>query len=421
MDRSERMRDAIGNAAKERPELVDPKTHHEFSDEYQSRKKALIEEVARTVSGKPAKHRRFGAIGTATRFTWRIAAAVAAICIVAPVAAWAVTSHADFFDSAFGAAWRESKPAEQSFQEHDGLKPPTPIVYPASEVVQLDPEKAEALIGDAVCEEPVSVTSPDGHELTITSSVRSEHVLVYRFTLHRDGGVTCLDWDEHSNNVASKGAKPSDDARFAWTVEGDDFVYVDPEASTEETVVGYAYSVFGDPIPEGESVQLKIWTYDVPYIDAYVDEGLVHEQELEIPCTKAVASVAFETDGGGSANVSPLGLVLDTRSLFASSEDPAVCDLAADPVNVRAITLKMNDGETYAVFEKAAFLDNTLAACEFETDFAMAFNRLVDPEEVASIEITVTDESVYYELLKEGAGMPSIDELPTKTVTLTRQ
>lgn len=76
---------------------------------------------------------------------------------------------------------------------------------------------------------------------------------------------------------------------------------------------------------------------------------------------------------------------------------------------------------TYAVFEKAASLDNTLATCEFGTDFAMAFNRLVDPEEVASIEITVTDESVYYELLKEGAEMPSIDELPTKTVTLTRQ
>ena len=201
-------------------QFVDPELPHEFSARYQDRRRALIQEVAQ------AREKQRGAASpkTAARVSWKAAAAVAAVCIAVPAGAWAITSHADFFNGAFGDGWRQSQPAEQSFQHHDGKKPPTPVVYPASEVVQLDADAAEALIGDAVCSEPVAIVAPDGHELTITSAVRSENTLVYSFTLHREGGVTCLHWDEHTNNVAAKGAIAPSDAQFSWASAGDEFV-----------------------------------------------------------------------------------------------------------------------------------------------------------------------------------------------------
>lgn len=366
-------------------QFIEPETRHEFSAKYQERRQALIQETQRA----SVRQRETSVSRTASRFTYRAVATVAAVCIALPAAAWAVTSHADFFAGALGDGWRESQTAEQGYQYHDGEKPPTPVVYPASEVVQLDAEAAEALLGDAVCDEPVSISSPDGHELTITSAVRSENTLVYRFELHRDGGVTCLQWDEHANNVAAKGVHMAPGSQFSWTAAGDEFVYIDPTASTADTLVGYAYSVFGMPISQGQPATLTVYTWDVPFEDSAEDQ--FHVQSYEIPCTKAVPGVTFESTEGSSVAVSPLGLVLSERALFPEPEAPDGYDMARDPINVRSIVLKMDDGSAYTVFDRAENLDNTLSACGFDTDLSLAFNRLVDPSHVTSIEAVVTD------------------------------
>lgn len=366
-------------------QFIEPETRHEFSAKYQERRQALIQETQRA----SVRQRETSVSRTASRFTYRAVATVAAVCIALPAAAWAVTSHADFFAGALGDGWRESQTAEQGYQYHDGEKPPTPVVYPASEVVQLDAEAAEALLGDAVCDEPVSISSPDGHELTITSAVRSENTLVYRFELHRDGGVTCLQWDEHANNVAAKGVHMAPGSQFSWTAAGDEFVYIDPTASTADTLVGYAYSVFGMPISQGQPATLTVYTWDVPFEDSAEDQ--FHVQSYEIPCTKAVPGVTFESTEGSSVAVSPLGLVLSERALFPEPEAPDGYDMACDPINVRSIVLKMDDGSAYTVFDRAENLDNTLSACGFDTDLSLAFNRLVDPSHVTSIEAVVTD------------------------------
>lgn len=364
---------------------AEPETRHEFSAAYQARRRALIHEAGQA----RGEQRASSAAKATTRLRRRAAAAVAAACIAVPAAAWAVTSHADFFAGAFGDGWRSSQAAEQGYQYHDGEKPPTPVVYPASEVVQLDQESAEALLGDAVCDEPVTVSSPDGHELTIISSVRSENALIYRFELHRDGGVTCLQWDGHTNNVAAKGAHMTPGSQFSWSAAGDEFVYIDPTASTAETLVGYAYSVFGELVPQGQPVALTVYTWDVPFEDS--EEDQFHMQTYEIPCTKAVASTAFESAEGSTVAISPLGLELDERALFAQPLEPDGYDMAQDPVNVRSIVVRMDGGNAYTVFDKAESLDNTLCACAFDASLSVAFNRLVDPAQISYIEISVTD------------------------------
>ena len=50
----------------------------------------------------------------------------------------------------------------------------------------------------------------------------------------------------------------------------------------------------------------------------------------------------------------------------------------------------MDDGSAYTVFDLAENLDNTLSACGFDADLSLAFNRLVDPAHIASIEVGVT-------------------------------
>lgn len=418
--------------------FTEPEVRHEFSQAYQAKRRALIQEIAQT-SGEAAPNAAAYEAGAATarsatkpaapasdvvatlkprttsRFTWRAVAAVAAACIVVPTAAWAVTSHSDFFSGAFGDGWRMSQPAEESFQDHGEEKPPTPVVYPASEVAEQNPEAAEALIGYATSDEPLTITSPDDHELTITSAVRSENALVYRFTLHRDGGVTCLQWDEHTNNIAAKGAYTPHSAQMSWSAAGDEFIYIDPTASTEDTLVGYSYTVFGKAIPEGQTIPLTVFTCDVPFEEDFTEDQF-HEQTYEIPCTSVVPSSTFTNDEGNSLAVSPLGLALDMHSLFAEPDDPESYDMAEDPIHVHSIAVNLTDGTTYIVFDNAAYLDNTLSFNNSEGNLALAFNRLVDPSHIASVDVSITD-AQDMSFADDTGTLPAPEDWPIRTVS----
>lgn len=379
---------------------------HEFGPVYRHRKALLVERIACGPEGKCVRR----------RLPRAVAATLAAACMALPAGAYAVATHADFLNGAFGVGWRESRPAVQSMQDHGGEKPSTPVVYPASEAVPVDPEEAGHILGDAVCDEPVNIAFPDGHELAITSAVRSETAMAYRFTLHRDGGVTCLEWDERTNNVASKGARVPFDAQASWSTAGDEFIYVDSDASTDDALVGYAYSVFGEPIAQGQPVPLTIYTCDVPFDEDH-EEDQFHERTIGIPCTKVVASRALANESGGTVAVSPLGLDLDMRTLFVKPSNPDGYDMATGPFNVKAITIQMEDGKTYAVFDRSADLDNTLSLCGFDTRLSMAFNRLIDPVRVESVEVVATGAEDMDGLLgADGDWLPEAD-WPTRIVT----
>lgn len=367
-------------------QFAEPETRHEFSAEYQERRRALIQE-AQHASGK---QREASVSRTASRFTYRVAAAVAAVCIALPAAAWAITSHADFFAGALGDGWRTSTPAEQMLvtpgPDDDGKAPYT-VTYPASEAVPVDQETAERLLGDAVYDEPFTVTAPDGHVLTIDNVVRSEHTIVYSFTLQRDGGVTALEWDDRTNSVAAKGAYTPLDQQLSWSIGGDDFLYIDPTASTADELHGYGYSVIGAALPAGQPVSMVVYTWDVPINVSAEDQ--FHMDQYELACTDVVASATFASAEGSTVSVSPLGLVLDERALFAEPSEPDGYDMAQDPINVRTIVVKMDDGTAYTVFNRAENLDNTLSACGFDASLSVAFNRLVDPVHITSIEVGV--------------------------------
>lgn len=408
---------------------------HMFSGDYQRRKAELLRSLDEASALNSQRKRsniaaqsQLGGRGISAAGGWfgkwrlpRIAAAAAVVlCLAIPVGAYAAISHFDFFDGALGTGWRASQPAQESTQSVDG-KPAVSIVFPASEVAPVDQDLAEALLAGAMSDEAVSFTSPDGHELTISHAVRSEYAMIYQFTLHRDGGVTALEWSDKTNNVAAKGAYMPDDQQFGWAAAGDDFLYVDPSASTDDLLVGYGYTVFNEALPAGEDPQVTLYTWDVPANSGF-GEDQFHMQTLEIPCAEAVESLTFANADGGQVRVSPFGLVLDNETgLFTPLADGY--NMARDSAFTRTITLHMADGSTYVVRDADNDIDNTLSMCGYwsgdESDAAMlnmAFNRLVDPATVVSIDVVVADASGEDDIDSYIAKMRD-GESPLKTVT----
>lgn len=213
---------------------------------------------------------------------------------------------------------------------------------------------------------------------------------------------------------------PSPDAQMSWATIGDEFVYIDPDASTDDTLVGYAYTVFGEVVPDGQAVPLTMWTCDVPFTADFT-ESQFHEQTFDIPCTKAVESVSFANADNGLVSVSPLGLVLDAQTgLLPAADDSEDYSWAADPVNIRSIVIKISNEESYTVLDDTANLYNALSLCCFDTNICLAFNRLVDPQAVEAIEVTATDVEAINEQYGGDGAWPGSDDWPTCTVTYKR-
>lgn len=301
--------------------------------------------------------------GRRSKRSVKVAVAIAACLALGCGAAYGAANYAGFFDGAFGTGWRSSVSAEQVATDGTEI-----ICYPASEAVPVDQDEAKRLLGDAVSDDSATVAWPDGHVLTVDHVVRSEDVAVYHFTLHRDGGVTALFWDEGTNRA--KGAAPADDCDYWWYVGDDDFIYVDPEASSADTLVGYGYTVFEEPLAAGEPVKLSVEPRES---GASGWQG----ETVSVACTQTVEDRELSGDSGTAA-VTPIGLTLNGE--------------ISHPDNIESIVVNFKDGSAYTVEDGAADLDNELAFCGFDGKrFVMAFNRLVDPDTVASVVLKVTD------------------------------
>lgn len=391
---------------------------HVFSESYTQRKQALLSEVEG--SGVAAKLRAMGG-----RADWRIAAAVTAIFIALPVTANAVVSHTDLFNKVFGTGFRESvEPLQMEVESDSSTEDTLTVTLPAKDYVDIDPEEADALLGQYVTDESVTVKSADGHVLTISNAIRSDYALVYRFTLEREEGVNALTWNEVTNRT--KGAEPGPDALMVWFVAGDEFRYIDPDESTDERLVGYAYSALGEDFGMGQQPEVTLTEYSEPINSD--EDAEVTENTLTIPCAGPVPSVTLTNADGGTIELSPLGLALDNETgLYVAQDTPfgSEVTMSDDPYYTRKVQLNYADGTSYTVYDDDGDLDNTSSLCGFDNSshptISMVFNRLVDPARVESIEVSVADvpSGDPNDLWDENGNEPN--PFPTKTVTYTPQ
>lgn len=420
---------------------------HQFSATYEQRKRALIAEVARGDHAARAPYgaqdrqgrRRAQNPNASRNLPWKIAAAVAAVCVALPVGAYATANHEQLFGELLGTSARTSTPAQTyTYDKGDGVEHTATI--PSHEYVDVDLSSAEALLGSYMLPEPQTIQA-GSRTLTVNAAVRSENAMLVAYTLEDTSSQPTLYWDDRTN--VTKGARFEENTQLRWayrtsaqlaepngfstTVEGElstepgsaipvlaanaeeafelpsadkaneaakaaasfgdvsigSSICVDPQRSTDSILYCYEYLVFPAGIPESESLAMVIGWSDGALSD--VDQAS-QTQTVDLSGLPVVPATTFASDSGARLSLSPLGLTLNMANGLGLDDSAA-----KDPGSIAAITLKLANGETYTVFDSAQNLENTMYAMGSGTNFGMNFNRLVDPASVQSVEVTVRD------------------------------
>lgn len=365
---------------------------HTFSKRYKKNKKKMLCHYRKELLSS-SKHRSL-----------RVAAAL--IIIATPLVTNAATKG-DFFNRIWGTLGHKNIASHNEIIQ-DEEKDPFRVTYPKREYENVDPDTAQKLIGDNLFTKPIKKNIGDTR-LTIISAVSDGNVAVVEFSLHRDGGVNCLNYSQLDNE--SKGAWFAEESStFQFLFQNcSENIYVDLEKSTDDTLYCYDYiakDVFGK---EKNELTLKITQYpctiqeyqdnfpdteDENVLDAYTAQQKI--ETLTIPLQKEVEKNTFVNADGGTAVFSSLGLKIDMKKGLGLSEAES-----NDPYSLYYIALNYKNGSTYVVADSARDgihncpeeIDNSSYCCEdLDGNMIFVFNRLVDSSQVKSITV---NESIY--------------------------
>lgn len=345
---------------------------HEFSQRYKADKKKMINryrrEVYWRVKGKAMK----------------AAAAVLAI-LLAPGITYAANN--DFFSRIWG---REGKEDIQSHEEvlYDAEKDSSCIItYPQVEYADIDPDKAEELIGGVVSREPI-VKEIGDVRLTILTSVCDGNAAVVEFMLEREGGIDGFCYSQLDNE--SKGAWFSEDAPFMLYFEGGERIFVDLDKSTKDRLYCYDYVV-----PESSAWTKKGLTMEIYYRpDEKSIEEEMRTESLFVPLDSRAERAEYVNEQGGSIYLSPISMTIDRNAGLGLSKEEAY-----DPWYIYYVSINFKDGTGYLVHEHEI---EGIHSCETHVDnvgysrgdeqnqFVIVFNRLVDFQNVASVTVNET-------------------------------
>ncbi len=252
-----------------------------------------------------------------------------------------------------------------------------PIYWPNREVVEVDPARAQALLGDYLPECGYQWQIED-YTLTVGGYVLDEHTGAAKFyyTVEHPGGFGngAVDW-EHGwlNNELFRvnvTFETQSDVSRPWF--GGRW-YVDVEQSTEEKlcVVNSAASDGGWKAEDGFIVSFTVRG------ESGKDDDEI-SAKLELPGLKSLPAVSVTDPATGetAAELSCIGLLLSP---------------GGDMDEVDYIALDYTDGTRYVVRDDANGLDNTdhglISGERPDRDLRLVFNRLVDPSQVVSITV----------------------------------
>lgn len=360
---------------------------HEFSKEYKKNKKKMLKEYRKLTLGAPK------------RTYVKAAVAAAFLLVVTPTIAYAATDG-EFFNRIWGNAGRESIASHDEVVYDNEKGTSYTVTYPKREYENIDPDKADELIGKHVSSEPITQNLGDT-ELTILSSVCDGNSAVVEFTLKRKGGVNAFHYSQLDNE--SKGAWFSDDATFWFTfTDCHENIYVDMEKSTEDTLYCYDYMTTESGSNAPEKLTLKIEQYpctrgelhaadDEAYKKYMADTTIRH---ISLPINSQVETAEYVNADGGSIFISPLSIKIDMSTGLGLSGDEA-----ADPWGAYYTSINYKDGKKYIVLEHDyrdihscdVEIDNTSYACgDLQNNLTYVFNRLVDIDSIESITVNKT-------------------------------
>lgn len=317
---------------------------------------------------------------------------VAAITAVLMISTGVYASiRSDFFEGMFGNTTKTSTPA-QPVSIDDGKGGTVDVVIPSKEFVDVDEERAQELLGDYVLEKPI-VKELGEHTLTVENFLYNELGGLMYFTLEREGGVTALAGNEDTN--LDKGANFTEEADFYFNVEigeqivGHENVYVDMQQSTAEKMYCYSYFLWSEEIDVQQKPYLFIQKYpctrgEIDNMDAeeysQMCENAV-EEKVNLTEQDAVPTKTLDLGEKGTLRISAFALAFDIPKMLGLS------NLDIDPWNVKHVEIQYKNGESYVVEDKNENINNTGYVIGCDPYYKVAFNRLVDVENVKAVVI----------------------------------
>lgn len=365
---------------------------HEFSKEYQMKKKKMLKEYRKSVIAPMRKH-----------YT-KVAVIAGVIILASPFAVNAAT-NGELFNRIWGNAGKADIASHDEVLYDEEKDTTITVTYPAREYVEVDPEQAKELIGDNISYEPI-VEQIDDTTLTILSTVYDGNSAVVEFTLEREGGVNALNYSQLDNEA--KGAWFSDESTFWFCFdESGDHIYVDLEKSTDEKLYCYAYVGFDCT---RDSLSMRIEEYPCKRGDfMYEEDDEKYEEVLSNTTTRSLAiplgnptvSCEFVNEAGGKIVISPVSMTIDGKVGLNLVH-------IGDPWEIYYVAIRYQDGSTYLVHEHEMYqyfedgtqklihdvdveINNTSYMLgRLNGELLLVFNRLVDVESIESITVNET-------------------------------
>ncbi len=362
---------------------------HEFSDKYKNNKRKLLKEYRKNIC-KPLLGK------------YKKAAAAAAVLLIisVPVITNAATGG-EFFNRIWGNEGKTEYSEPYSEYLYDNEKGTScKITYPKSEYENIDPEKAEDLIGDNISYNPVDVKIGDT-KLSVLSFVHDGNAAVAEFTLEKKGGVDALVYNKSYNK--SKGAYFSGSAKFYFAFdEYDGKIFVDTDKSSKDKIYCYYYMIcqYQD---NTDNVTLTIEEYPCTRDELYAADDIKYKKYISgskrhsvpVPVSSKSKKTVFNNSKNGIAEISPLSIKIDMeKGLGLSKED------AYDPYNAYYVSINYKNGKKYIVHEHemdgihqcGTETDNASYICGgLDNNLTFVFNRLVDTDNIQSVTVNETE------------------------------
>lgn len=272
----------------------------------------------------------------------------------------------DFFDKAFGKGVSGQEACDVEYGAGEGGLVKT-VHYPLMERVEVDAEKAQALLGGYILGEGGTL-SIDGYTFTLENAVLDQNgvgVLLVKIT-NPDGHSLKRDWEEYpADRPVPAGAqvkRASGDYPYM-----DDRAYVAQDSFTDTEMEYVIYTVPMEPLPLMEALSLECYV-----LKPLGEEWDAQSQTLPIDVPARVPARTYEAEGV-RVSLSPLGMRVDYDFMPESEKI------------LQQLVIRYDDGSAYTVIGDGV-VNTSVHSAEYGTwSEWIAFNRLADPERIADI------------------------------------
>ena len=241
---------------------------------------------------------------------------------------------------------------------------------PRTDVYEYDGVVAAKYLNDHVYDEPV-VLEANGYTFTLLSLIKDSGSAIAYYKIENPDGVDIFAQHD-SNLVVGKGYRVDvSKSSIYWYIMGTTGKkYMDTEKSTDTCVYMTEYM----PLVGTEPYTIELDAYKVP-MESNIPSKVSNVKEIN--GVTEIASVEGVKDGEAYVRMSPISISTYTEKVTNGS---------TDPYSIKSLSVIYKDGSIYEV-SKREVVENNFYACGMGSETCFILNRIVDIENVESIEI----------------------------------